>query len=104
MNIKRIAAAATALALTLALSACGGGVGSTNLTALKIGIKFDQPGLGLKQGEAYTGLDVDVAKYVAGKLGIHGGQDHVDPGPQRSARNADRNGSGRPGRGDLLDH
>jgi glutamate transport system substrate-binding protein len=69
MTIKRFAAAAAALALTVALSACGGGAGSTDTSALKIGIKFDQPGLGQKQGEKYTGLDVDVATYVAGKLG-----------------------------------
>ena len=36
---------------------------------LKIGIKFDQPGLGLKKGTEYTGFDVDVATYVAKELG-----------------------------------
>lgn len=36
---------------------------------LTIGIKFDQPGLGFKDGEEYTGFDVDVARYVADKLG-----------------------------------
>jgi glutamate transport system substrate-binding protein len=41
----------------------GGGDGVT------IGIKYDQPGLGLKEGNDFTGFDVDVAKYVAGKLG-----------------------------------
>lgn len=61
------------------LAACGGGSSGTSTSsaggggggggALKIGIKFDQPGLGLKQGDKYTGLDVDVATYVAGKLG-----------------------------------
>ena len=29
---------------------------------IKIGIKFDQPGLGFKDGDEYTGFDVDVAK------------------------------------------
>ncbi len=42
---------------------------ATNLQALKIGIKFDQPGLGLKEGDKYSGFDVDVATYIAGKLG-----------------------------------
>ena len=37
--------------------------------AFKIGIKFDQPGMGLKEGAKYTGFDVDVAKYVAKELG-----------------------------------
>jgi len=36
---------------------------------LTIGIKFDQPHLGFKDGNTYTGFDVDVATYVAGKLG-----------------------------------
>ena len=36
---------------------------------MKIGIKFDQPGLGLKVGNDFTGFDVDVATYVAEKLG-----------------------------------
>ncbi|MPV37056.1 glutamate ABC transporter substrate-binding protein [Georgenia subflava] len=43
----------------------GGGSGE----GLTIGIKFDQPGLGLQEGSEYTGFDVDVAKYVAEKLG-----------------------------------
>lgn len=34
-----------------------------------IGIKFDQPGLGLKSGNDYTGFDVDVARRVAKDLG-----------------------------------
>lgn len=36
---------------------------------LRIGIKFDQPGLGLQEGSEYTGFDVDVARYVAEQLG-----------------------------------
>jgi glutamate transport system substrate-binding protein len=69
MSTKKILAAVAAAALALSLSACGGGAGSTDLTKLRVGIKFDQPGLGLKDGEKYTGLDVSVATYVAGKLG-----------------------------------
>jgi ABC-type amino acid transport substrate-binding protein len=37
---------------------------------LTVGIKFDQPHLGFKDGNTYTGFDVDVATYVAGKLGF----------------------------------
>jgi len=37
---------------------------------ITIGIKFDQPHLGFKNGDTYTGFDVDVATYVAGKLGF----------------------------------
>lgn len=36
---------------------------------IRIGIKFDQPGLGFKKSGTYVGFDVDVAKYVAKKLG-----------------------------------
>jgi glutamate transport system substrate-binding protein len=46
-------------------SSGSGGAGST----FKVGIKFDQPGLGFKQGSRYTGLDVAVATYVAKQLG-----------------------------------
>ena len=56
------------------MAACGGdeaepggeGGGGGKVT---IGIKFDQPGLGLKEGNEYTGFDVEVAKYVAKELG-----------------------------------
>ena len=38
---------------------------------LKVGIKFDQPGLGYREGSAQpTGFDTDVARYVADKLGV----------------------------------
>ena len=78
MTARRIGAAiAAGTALTLALAACGGGTSNSGSSAsggsgggkMKIGIKFDQPGLGLKQGDKYTGMDVDVARYIAKKLG-----------------------------------
>lgn len=70
MKASKIAIAALASAMLLTMAACGGTTADPQSgTAIKIGIKFDQPGLGLKQGDQYTGLDVDVAKYVAGKLG-----------------------------------
>jgi len=80
MKVRQLSAVLAASVLTLGLAACGdsandsdsgsggdasGGTGK----AVKIGIKFDQPGLGLKEGDDYTGLDVDVAKYVAKELG-----------------------------------
>src|SRR6478752_2440672 len=38
---------------------------------LTIGVKFDQPGLGLKSADGtMSGFDVEVAKYVAKKLGV----------------------------------
>ncbi|MBQ1282606.1 MAG: glutamate ABC transporter substrate-binding protein [Bifidobacteriaceae bacterium] len=38
-------------------------------TKLKIGIKFDQPGMGLKRNGIYEGFDVDMARYIAHDLG-----------------------------------
>jgi glutamate transport system substrate-binding protein len=72
------AALGVAAVACLGLAACGGSddastTGGGAGPKLKIGIKFDQPGLGLKQGDKYTGLDVDVATYVAGKLGTQPG-------------------------------
>jgi glutamate transport system substrate-binding protein len=77
-----LTAGALAAALTITLAACGGGGGSSNSSAslvdkaksekkLIVGIKFDQPGLGLKKPDGtYAGFDVDVAKYVAKDLGV----------------------------------
>lgn len=70
MALKKIGAATAAAALALSLTACGGGAaGTTDLSNLKIGIKFDQPGMGLNEAGKYTGFDVDVATYIAGKVG-----------------------------------
>lgn len=69
--IKKLAVAATAATLALTLAACGGednGSGSAG-DKITIGIKFDQPGLGMKVGDGYQGFDVEVAKYVAKELG-----------------------------------
>ncbi len=63
---------AVAGAVVLALTASGCGLGSDlggGGEKIAIGIKFDQPGLGLRTADGYTGFDVDVAKYVAKKLG-----------------------------------
>ncbi|GAA4286774.1 glutamate ABC transporter substrate-binding protein [Georgenia daeguensis] len=75
--------AAMTLAAAMALTACsagepgdteepggdGTGTAGGGGETITIGIKFDQPGLGLQEGSEYTGFDVDVAKYVAEKLG-----------------------------------
>jgi len=82
MRTGRLAVALTAAAM-LALAGCSSGgdsgdesTGESSADAtggasgtVRIGIKFDQPGLGFQNGDEYTGFDVDVAKYVAGKLG-----------------------------------
>ena len=79
MKVRQLSAIIAASVLTLGLAACGdsadgGGTDSGSGSsgggkAVKIGIKFDQPGLGLKVGSDYKGFDVDVAKYVAKELG-----------------------------------
>ncbi len=54
-----------AVGLSLTLAGCGGGD-----KAITIGTKFDQPGLAVKKPDGtMAGFDVDVATYVAGKLG-----------------------------------
>lgn len=78
-SIQRLAGIALAGVLALTLSACGGGEppaeGPANAPSpgnekLRIGISFDQPGLGLKDGTTYSGFDVDTATYVARALGV----------------------------------
>jgi glutamate transport system substrate-binding protein len=69
MKISRFAALAGAASLAVGLSACGGGGGASGGDSIKIGIKFDQPGLGLNDAGKYSGFDVDVANYVAKELG-----------------------------------
>ncbi|MFF3650427.1 glutamate ABC transporter substrate-binding protein [Streptomyces sp. NPDC002181] len=76
---KAGAAAAVAAVLALTATACGGssdkasgdgGASGGAKDKIVIGIKFDQPGLGLKTPDGkYTGFDVDVATYVAKELG-----------------------------------
>ncbi|MFW5469976.1 glutamate ABC transporter substrate-binding protein [Knoellia sp. CPCC 206435] len=96
MNARRIGAIGAAVALAIGLSACGsddggetgtgsGGDSTTSGKKLKIGIKFDQPGLGLKKGTEVSGFDVDIAKYVAKELGTAEGDiEWVQaPSPQR---------------------
>ncbi|KUM85783.1 glutamate ABC transporter substrate-binding protein [Streptomyces pseudovenezuelae] len=83
MKLRKVTAASAAvLALALSATACGGdskddssGSGSSGGGKIKIGIKFDQPGLGLKQPDgSYAGFDVDVATYVAKQLGYNANQ------------------------------
>ena len=84
---KAVLAAASALAMATALTACagsdsaGGPPGSGGKVV--IGIKYDQPGLGLKEGDTFTGFDVEVAKYVANKLGYTDIEFKEAPSPQR---------------------
>ncbi|QEU88065.1 glutamate ABC transporter substrate-binding protein [Streptomyces viridosporus] len=79
MNLRKVTAASAAVfALALTATACGDGDGGDSNGSgssggdkkkITIGIKFDQPGLGQKTPQGYAGFDVDVATYVAKKLG-----------------------------------
>lgn len=73
-----------ALCCVLPLSACSQ---NSRNDVIRIGIKFDQPGLGFKKSGTYVGFDVDVAKYVAKKLGYS--EDRIvwkeSPSKQREA-------------------
>ncbi|WP_420111486.1 glutamate ABC transporter substrate-binding protein [Pseudactinotalea sp.] len=72
MRKSRLTMVAGVLAVgALALAGCQSGGGDDGIT---IGIKFDQPGLGFQDGSEYTGFDVDVATYVADKLGYSADQ------------------------------
>jgi glutamate transport system substrate-binding protein len=91
MGMRRLAAAAVAAIFVLGTGACGGDddaggtdvkkdvtfeAGSTmeklnKAQKLRVGTKFDQPGFGLKGLDGKpAGFDVEIAKVVAGELGI----------------------------------
>lgn len=77
------AAVAIVAASSLMITGCGSSDdgGSSNASSivdkaskdkkLTIGVKFDQPGLGLKNADgSFSGFDIDVAKYIAQQLGV----------------------------------
>ncbi|MFI5491165.1 glutamate ABC transporter substrate-binding protein [Actinoplanes sp. NPDC051859] len=82
MRITRMTAVAGAFALAMAAAACGGGDDSGSGKAsgiigkassdkkLVVGVKADQPGLGLLTGSTYTGFDIEIAKIIAKGLGV----------------------------------
>jgi glutamate transport system substrate-binding protein len=76
MQLRKVTAASAAvLALALTATACGssddkGGDSGGGGKKITIGIKIDQPGIGLKTPDGkFTGFDVDVATYIAKELG-----------------------------------
>ncbi|GGK82850.1 glutamate ABC transporter substrate-binding protein [Sphaerisporangium melleum] len=79
MRLRRFGALLLSAAALSSLAACGGGSDSyasvvekaEKTKKLTIGVKFDQPALGLKKPDgSVEGFDVDVAKYVAKQLGV----------------------------------
>ena len=78
-SVASDATSAAGSAMSEASSAAGGSAaaGDSKVLAdaqdgkLVVGIKFDQPGLGLKNPDGtFAGFDVEVAKYVADQLGV----------------------------------
>jgi len=68
-------AAAVVATLSAVLAGCssGGAIPTPQATGtgkMTIGISFDQPGIGLKSGNTYSGFDVETAKYVAAAMGV----------------------------------
>ncbi len=95
MRGRRLVSAAAATMLALSLAACGGGeeavteveqdakfpAGSTmaklsDAGKIKVGVKMDQPGIGAKKpgSDMPEGLDIEMAKLLAAKMGIEPGQ------------------------------
>ena len=109
MKARRLGAVAAAATLALTLAACGSGSSGRRqrpaaAASLKIGIKFDQPGLGLKKGTEYTGMDVDVAKYVAKELGTAEDKITWVQAPSAQRETLISTGPGQVHRRDVLDH
>jgi glutamate transport system substrate-binding protein len=78
---RRVGALGALLGLVLgALAGCGSDApsapeptpvpGAAANGRMTIGIAFDEPGIGMKNGDTYTGFDVETAKYVAKALGV----------------------------------
>jgi len=76
--------AALAIGLSLAAPSATGQASIVGRQTLRIGVKADQPGLGLRLPDGkFVGFDVDVARYVAAKLGVQ--PDHITFVPVTSA-------------------
>lgn len=79
MKFTKLAAIVAAAAIaSVGLAACGSSDDASSIVdkakndkKLTIGVKFDQPGLGLKKEDGtYAGFDIDVARYIAKELGV----------------------------------
>jgi glutamate transport system substrate-binding protein len=93
MRFTRTKAVLAAAGLSMALAACGGGGGSTDVKVednpefdsgttmaklsdagkITIGVKFDQPGIGFLEpgADAPKGFDIEMGRIIAGALGIN---------------------------------
>ncbi|MFJ3876279.1 glutamate ABC transporter substrate-binding protein [Streptomyces sp. NPDC090077] len=67
MKVPKAGAVATVIVLAATATGCGG---EAPKEPISIGIKFDQPGIGMREPDGtFTGFDVDVATYIAKELG-----------------------------------
>lgn len=72
--------AATAVLAALAVLGAGAACGIADAgegtvagrDRLVIGVNADQPGVGAREGDRYEGFDIDVARDIAGRLGVAG--------------------------------
>ncbi|WP_433327082.1 glutamate ABC transporter substrate-binding protein [Spirillospora sp. CA-294931] len=92
--LARTAGAAVA-ALTLAGCAASATASISGEDTLVVGVKADQPGLGLVEGGAHKGFEVDVGTYIARKLG-------ADRVTFRTVTSADREDQLNDGKVDLV--
>ncbi|MFJ9338848.1 glutamate ABC transporter substrate-binding protein [Streptomyces sp. NPDC101733] len=67
MKVPKAGAVAAVIALAATATGCGG---DPPKEPLSVGIKFDQPGIGMRETDGtFTGFDVDVARYIGKELG-----------------------------------
>ncbi|KAB2344762.1 glutamate ABC transporter substrate-binding protein [Actinomadura rudentiformis] len=64
-----MARATGAVILTLALTGCTAAATASQKKTIVVGVKSDQPGLGLLEGGSHKGFEVDVGTYIARRLG-----------------------------------
>ena len=83
MRTTLIAAGLAAATAATLLAGCS----SSGDDKVTIGIKFDQPGLGLRSGSEYSGFDVTVARYVAKELGYEDDQVEFKETPSAQREN-----------------
>lgn len=91
---QRTMAAFACVATLVSVAACGSSSSGSSESgkSITIGIKFDQPGLGFKNGDSYTGFDVDVATYVAKELGYSADQITWKEAPSKQRETLLQNG------------
>jgi glutamate transport system substrate-binding protein len=100
MQIRRaLAIVAAAAVASVGLTACGSGDDYSSIVdkakdtgKLTIGVKFDQPGLGLKKEDGtFAGFDIDVARYIAKELGVDAGNIEFKETPSAQRETALKN-------------